>query len=95
MEALLEGGYSPNKIDAEAIDHIKGQIAVLEYLASALKENAPTKYRENQQYQKLEAGLFSSLEALGMALDSKDPALISKAINMLKPAYAKMFVNFG
>ena len=95
MEALLEGGYSPNKIDADAIDHIKGQFAVLEYLASALKENAPTKYRENQQYQKLEAGLFSSLEALGMALDSKDPALISKAINMLKPAYAKMFVNFG
>lgn len=95
MEKLLEAGYSPDKIDAETIDQIRGQTAVLEYLATAIKENAPPRYRENQQYQMLETGLTSSLEDLNKGLESKDPKTISKAINMLKPAYAKLFVNFG
>jgi len=95
MEGLLMGGYSPDKIDAQTIDTLQGPISVLEYLAAAIKANAPIKYRENQQYQQLEAGLFDSLEDLNKALESKDPASVSKAINMLKPAYAKLFVNFG
>jgi hypothetical protein len=95
MEGLLEGGYTPEKIDSQTMDKLQGQIAVLEYLAAAIKENAPLKYREDQQYQKLETGLLGSLEDLNKALESKDPVSISKAINMLKPAYAKLFVNFG
>ena len=95
MEGLLERGDTPDKIDPQTIDQLQGTISVLEYLAAAIKENAPTKYRENQQYQQLEAGLFESLENLNKALESKDPVSISKAINMLKPAYAKLFVNYG
>lgn len=95
MEGLLVAGYTPDKIDEKAVDDIQGQTAVLIYLAEAIKENTPDKYRENQQYQQLEKGLFGSLEELKTALESKDPKAISKAINMLKPAYAKLFVNFG
>lgn len=95
MEGLLEGDYTPDKIDAQTIDQLKGPISVLEYLAAAIKVNTPINYRENQQYQQLEAGLFDSLEDLSNALESKDPASINKAIKMLKPAYAKLFVNFG
>jgi hypothetical protein len=95
MEGLLEGGYTPEKINSQTMGQIYGQFAILQYLAAAIKENAPLKYKDNQQFQQLEAGLFGSLEDLDNALESKDPASISTAINMLKPAYAKLFVNFG
>lgn len=95
MEGLLVGGYTPDKINENAVDEIQGQLAVLRYLANAIKENAPAKYREDQKYQKLEKGLFGSLEALGKAVESGDPATISKSVKMLKPAYAKLFANFG
>ncbi|MCG6929398.1 MAG: hypothetical protein LJE64_02485 [Desulfofustis sp.] len=95
MEALLTGGFTPNTIDEPAVSRIQGQLAVLNYLAGAIRENAPQAYRENQQYQQLEKGLFESLAALKTAVESKDPAAMSKSINMLKPAYAKLFLNFG
>jgi hypothetical protein len=96
MEGVLAGGYNePAKISEDVVDDIQGQLAVLRYLADAIKENAPAKYREDQLYQKLEKGLFGSLEALGNAVKSGDPAAISKSVKMLKPAYAKLFVNFG
>lgn len=95
MEALLVGGYSPDKIDENAVAEIQAQLAVLNYLAKAIKENAPSRYKENQKYQQLEKGLLMSLDELQQAIDSKTPANISKGINMLKPAYAKLFVNFG
>jgi hypothetical protein len=43
---------------------------------------------------KLKVELLDSLEDLNKALESKDHASISKAINRLKPAYAKLFINF-
>lgn len=95
MEKLLVGGYTPDKIDENAKSEINGQLAVLSYLADTIKENAPARYQEDPKYQKLEKGLFGSLEALSKALLSGDPAAISKSVKMLKPAYAKMFVNFG
>lgn len=95
MEALLTGGFTPDRIDDRALSEIQGQLAVLNYLAVAIRENAPAAYQGNQQYQQLEKELFESLAALAKAVESRDPASISKSINMLKPAYAKLFVNFG
>ncbi|WP_163339389.1 hypothetical protein [Desulfopila sp. IMCC35008] len=95
MERLLVGGYTPDKINEGALREIRGQLAVLDYLGDAIKENAPARYKEDQQYQKLEKGLLGSLKALDKALESGDPATISKSVKMLKPAYAKLFVNFG
>jgi len=95
MEALLEGGYTPDKVNDSAVVEIRGQLAVLHYLAAEIKENAPATYREDEAYTSLQTGLFASLDGLTQALEANDPQAISKAINMLKPAYAKLFVNFG
>lgn len=95
MEGVLVGGYSPDKINDQAVEDIVGRLAVLGYLAEAIKENAPAAYRENQKYQQLEKGLFGSLKALEEAIENGDPESISTSINNLKPAYAKIFVNFG
>ena len=95
MEELLVGGYTPDTINEAALVEIRGQLAVLNYLAEAIRDNAPQKYRSDQMYEKLEAGLFASLDGLQNALESNDPKGVSKAIKMLKPAYAKLFVNFG
>jgi len=95
MEGLLDGGFTPEKIDKAAMIEISGHLAVLNYLAGAIKENAPVKYQDVEKYQKLQNGLFASLEALTQAIQSENPEAISKSIKMLKPAYAKLFVNFG
>lgn len=95
MEGLLVGGYAPDKIDEQATEDIMGQLAVLSYLAEAIKKNAPAEYRENQKYQQLEKALLGSLKALEESIDKGNPESISKSINDLKPAYAKLFVNFG
>ena len=95
MEGVLAGNYASDKIDKAAIMELSGQVAVLKYLAEAIKENAPAKYHNDQKYQTLQNGLFASLDALTQAISSENPEAISKSIKMLKPAYAKLFVNFG
>lgn len=95
MEGLLEGGYTPDKIDEAAVIEIRSQLAVLNYLAETIKENAPDTYQASEMYEKLQKDLLDSLGGLHNALGSNDPKAISKAVNMLKPAYAKLFVNFG
>ena len=95
MEGLLVKGYTPEKIKTEGIDEINGKLAVLQYLAEAIHNNAPEKLKQNLQYQELESNLINSLNSLQKAIDSKNSATISKSLKMLKPAYAKLFVNFG
>ena len=95
MEGLLDGGFTPEKIDKAAMIEISGHLAVLNYLAGAIKDNAPVKYQDVEKYQTLQNGLLASLEALTQAIQSENPEAISKSIKMLKPAYAKLFVNFG
>jgi hypothetical protein len=95
MEGLLVGGYNPDKMNEAAVVEIRNQLAVLNYLAETIKENAPDRYRSDATYEKLEKGLFASLDGLYNALESNDPKAVSKAVKMLKPAYAKLFLNFG
>ncbi|MBT8333045.1 MAG: hypothetical protein HKP41_16855 [Desulfobacterales bacterium] len=90
MEGLLTKKFTPDDID-----DVRGQLAVLQYLAGVIKENAPQKYLENKKYQQLQRGLFASLEALRQAIEGKDSETIARSIKMLKPAYAQLFVNFG
>jgi hypothetical protein len=95
MEHLLLAGYSPTKLDAAALNSIREQLAVLEFLAEQIKLNAPQEYRSNEAYQKLENGLFASVKSLREALENNEPQEIIKAIQNLKPPYAKLFLNFG
>jgi len=95
MEHLLLAGYSPEKLDAAALNSIREQLGVLEFLAEEIKVNAPQEYRSNEAYQKLENGLFASIKSLREALDNNAPKEIVKAIQNLKPPYSKLFLNFG
>jgi hypothetical protein len=95
MEHLLLAGYSPEKLDAAALNSIREQLGVLEFLAKEIKVNAPQEYRSNEAYQKLENGLFASIKSLREALDNNATEEIIKAIQNLKPPYSKLFLNFG
>lgn len=95
MEHLLLAGYSPEKLDTAALNSIREQLGVLEFLAEEIKANAPQEYRDNEAYQKLEKGLFVSITSLREALDKNVPEDIVKAVQNLKPPYAKLFLNFG
>ena len=64
MEVLLEGDFTPEKINESAMNEIRGQLSVLKYLAEAIKENSPPKYNDNVKFQQLQKGLFASLDAL-------------------------------
>ncbi len=95
MEGLLVAGFTPDKIDESAVNEIRGKLAVLKYLAETIREHSPISYRGNEQYQQLEKAFFASLENLNQAVQSGKPEAVSKSIKMLKPAYAKLFLNFG
>ena len=95
MEGLLTAGYTPDKINESALNVIREKRAILNYLAEAIREHSPISYSENELYQQLQKALFTSLENLDQAIQSGKPEAVSKSIQMLKPAYAKLFLNFG
>lgn len=95
MEELLLAGYTSEIMNADVINHIREQHAVLRYLAANIKKNAPQEYRENQKYLQLQQGLVGSLDQLKQAISEAAPDKIPAAIQQLKPAYAKLFLNFG
>lgn len=95
MEHLLEAGYTADNINDTALNAIREQLGVLEFLSTRIHENAPQEYRQNETYQQLEQGLFASIQALRDAVDKKSPEEIATAIQNLKVPYAKLFVNFG
>lgn len=95
MESLLQLGLKPNDIDNKTLLTLHEDLAVLEYLAKKMKENAPAEYLENEGFSQAMNGVFASLKNLRQALSEKNPDNILKAIKKLKPAYAKVFVKFG
>lgn len=95
MEKLFEPKYKPENLDDKTISHIRMQQGKLNYLAEAITRNAPEAYQQDQKYQKLQKVLMNSLDQLDAALTANDPEKIAGAIKGLKPAYAKLFVNFG
>jgi uncharacterized protein YsxB (DUF464 family) len=95
MENLLSAGYTAETLDAAALNSIREQFGVLDFLAEELLHNAPQEYRDNEKYQQLEQGLLASLQSLRKALDENVSEEIVKAISNLKAPYAKLFLNFG
>ena len=95
MENLLLAGYKAETLDAAALNSVREQLGVLDFLAEELQHNAPQEYRSNEKYQQLEQGLLASLQSLRKALDENAPEEIVKAISNLKAPYAKLFLNFG
>ncbi|UCD66124.1 MAG: hypothetical protein JSW69_00380 [Deltaproteobacteria bacterium] len=95
MESLLHLGLKPDDIDSKAMLSIREELAVLEYLAKKMQENAPADYLENQKFHKAMEGIFESLKNLRQAVNGENPDKVAKVIKALKPAYAKVFIKFG
>jgi hypothetical protein len=95
MESLLHLGLKPYDIDEKALLFIREELAILDYLAKKMKENAPVDYLKKEIFKKALNGVFGSLKNLRQAIDEKNPDKVVKAIKELKPAYAKVFVKFG
>ena len=95
MESLLFLGLKPYDIDDKGLLLIREELAVLDYLADEMKENAPVEYLKKEKFNKAMQGVFGSLKALRHAIDEENPDKVVKAIKGLKPAYAKVFVKFG
>jgi hypothetical protein len=95
MESLLFLGLKPYDIDDKGLLLIREELAVLDYLADKMKENAPAEYLKKEKFNKAMQGVFGSLKNLRQAINAKNPDKVVKAIKGLKPAYAKVFVKFG
>ncbi len=95
MESLLFLELKPYDIDDKGLLLIREELAVLDYLADEMKENAPVEYLKKEKFNKAMQGVFGSLKALRHAIDEENPDKVVKAIKGLKPAYAKIFVKFG
>jgi hypothetical protein len=95
MESLLHLELKPYDIDDKGLLIIREELAVLDYLADKMKENAPAEYLKKEKFDQTMKGIFGSLKKLRQAVDEKNPDKIVKAIKELKPAYAKVFVRFG
>ncbi len=95
MESLLLLELKPYDIDDKGLFIIREELAVLDYLADKMKENAPAEYLKKEKFDQTMKGIFGSLKKLRQAVDEKNPDKIVKAIKGLKPAYAKVFVRFG
>ena len=95
MESLLHLELKPYDIDDKGLLIIREELAVLEYLAEKMKENAPAEYMKKEEFNQAMQGVFRSLQNLRQAVNEKNPDQIVKAIKRLKPAYAKVFVKFG
>ena len=95
MESLLHLELKPYDIDDKGLLIIREELAVLDYLAGKMKENAPAEYLKNDDFKKAMNNVLGSLKKLRQAVDEKNPDQVVQAIKELKPAYAKVFVKFG
>ena len=95
MESLLHLELKPYDIDDKGLLIIREELAVLEYLAEKMKENAPAEYMKKEEFNQALQGVFGSLQNLRQSVNEKNSDQIVKAIKRLKPAYAKVFVKFG
>jgi hypothetical protein len=95
MESLLHLELKAYDIDDKALLIIREQLAVLDYLAIKMQENAPPQYMKKDPFKKAMNGVFGSLKNLRQAVDENNPDKVVRAVKELKPAYAKVFVKFG
>ena len=95
MESLLHLDLKPSEIDSKIMSGVRENLAVLEYLADKMNENAPEKYMKNEKFNQAMRGVADSLRNLRQAVNANNPERVVKTIKALKPAYAKVFIKFG
>ena len=91
MEKILLGKY--DGFDARGVSDLRDDAAVLAHLLEEIAANPPAD--RDGGYEQALAGVRKSVEDLRTALRTGDVSSIKAAIKMLKPPYARMFLNYG
>lgn len=95
MEVLVRRKYEKKKLDDATIITMREQLAVMTFLMNEAKANAPESYLKSKNFQKYIKGNVTLLKMLKQALEKKDEKKIKALLKKVKPAYGKLFVNFG
>lgn len=95
MEHLFGIEVTKKSWSSQLAGEIREQTGILKYLSGEIASHAPVDLEGNGEFKALLKGLRQSVSSLTRALDAEDPAAVAKAIKMLKPAYAKLFLKFG
>jgi soluble cytochrome b562 len=93
MEQILTSDMST--LDAERLQSLHEQAAVLSYLVGDALAHPPPAAKGNAQFDTLSKNMTMSIESLLTGLRANDPVAVKSAVGQLKPAYAKLFLNFG
>jgi hypothetical protein len=81
--------------DAEAVAGLREHAAVLAYLAADVLAKPPAEAAGEAKYGELSAAFQASVEAFQAAARSGDAEAIRSAAGGLKPAYSRLFLQFG
>ncbi len=92
MEEVL--AVDPATLTVNEIPALRDQAAVLSYLAADIAAH-PAPEAASNGYSGLASGMQAATQALFDATRAGDVAQVKAAIAALKPAYAKLFANFG
>lgn len=92
MEHIVSGEY--RRLDAEGIQDLRDDAAVLVHLARKLAENRP-RHADPAAFDALYGPVRASAEALLAAARAADREAIARARAALKPAFSRLFLRFG
>lgn len=91
MEKILLSKYEG--FDQRGVNELRGDVAVLAYLLDDIAANPPPD--KDAAFDKALAGVSSSLEELSASIRAVDVPAIKAALKKLKPAYSRLFLNYG
>ena len=95
MERLVKIKHNKKSLTPENIIKVREKVAVLSFLMNEAKLAAPAKYQQNEDFQKYLNGNIKLLAALHTSLEKGDVNKVLALLKKIKPAYKKLFVNFG
>lgn len=93
MEKTLE--HSKGEITPAALGDLRGEAAVLAYLADRIAAAPPPEARNSEEFGQLILATKSAVKALQDAAASGDVAAAKRALQGLKKPYAMLFLKFG
>lgn len=93
IEQIIGAKYG--NFDAEGRGALCEDASVLAYLAKEIERNPSEAIASDPAFKQAFAALKASIDVLQTAARSGDKAAIDKAIDALKPPYARMFVKYG
>jgi hypothetical protein len=92
MEHILKTKLAPG---AEGMTALREEAAILVHILAIADRNAPVSMKANPAFTEGIAAVTATAKGLLTAARTGDQPAIEKALQALKPAYARFFVKFG